>query len=393
MPKQQLKFAIIFITLGTVLGWFSHSAFNSSTVELYSSDRPLGNSISFEHNKKLSVKMSPLKVDSEIEKNKSHFNKFLDSNQFEKALLWYKEVENNHGRYLLPLFLRKVEFLAVNNNTKALNLLDVFLEEYYSSTIILVSKANTLVLFDQIQPAFDAFFLAKNYAKNDQEYNNIIQSIHELSMKIYQRYKSDGEWKKNIQLFSFLAESEPQFSFYKMVLAESYLKVGENDLAMMHLQLISEDVIYGREASEMLEMLMLSDNSNRIELKLQGKHYIVDSLLADLYEVKLMIDTGASYSTLSSYVIAQLVNNGLAEKVGQKQVYTAGGKIEVDVYNLKKMSIGFFSVNDIIVAELDLESTLDGNNSLDGLLGVNFLNQFDFSIDQQNKQLILNSKN
>jgi len=101
-----------------------------------------------------------------------------------------------------------------------------------------------------------------------------------------------------------------------------------------------------------------------------------------------MIDTGASYSSLSSFTIAQLVNENVARKVGRKDLLTASGKITVDMYQLDTMTIGKYSINDIVVAEIDLEST-SPSDQLEGLLGLNFLSQFNFSIDQKNKQLML----
>ena len=392
MPKQQLKFSFIFIGLGVILGWFSHSAFNS--IDSENNSVKILPVINESPKNKIVNKTKPLtlEVDSQIENSKKYFIELLDNGKFEEALLWYKDAGSNHEIYLLPILLTEVVSLTEQSDSNAIKLLDIFLQEYYSNSSILVSKANALISFDQIPQAFNAFFLAKNYAKNDQDYNQINQLIHEHSFQIYERYKLKNKWHTSIKLFSMLVEYEPQFSFYHLALAESHLNVEEKGAAILHLQLILEDTTFGNQASEMLEMLLLPDNSNHITLEVEGEHYIVETLLADEYKVKLMIDTGASYSSLSSYTIAQLVNDNLAQKIGQKQVYTAGGKVLVDIYKLKKMSLGYFSVSDIIVAELNLDSSLDGNNVLDGLLGVDFLNHFDFSVDQKNKQLILAPK-
>ncbi|MCN4145308.1 MAG: aspartyl protease family protein [Thiohalomonas sp.] len=72
------------------------------------------------------------------------------------------------------------------------------------------------------------------------------------------------------------------------------------------------------------------------------------------------MDTGASYSSVASLILEQLVQDQQAEKVGPNKIQTAGGLVEADIYKVKKMTIGDFSVNDIMVTELDLD-TLDGS--------------------------------
>ena len=134
----------------------------------------------------------------------------------------------------------------------------------------------------------------------------------------------------------------------------------------------------------------MKQSDNIMEKK--GEHFIVESTLSDEYTVKLLIDTGASYSSVSSYVIAQLVQDNLAEKIGSRLMYTASGQVEADIYKLNKLSIGNYSVADITVAELNLNAGSNAQNNYDGLLGMSFLSQFQFSIDQNKQKLNLSPK-
>ncbi|MCW8931070.1 MAG: retroviral-like aspartic protease family protein [Gammaproteobacteria bacterium] len=386
MPNQQLKFALIFIALGAILGWFGNEAFNqnrSKSIE----NNAITSVDTLSNVKKNTSKQSVL---SKSEQTEKQFIQLLKNVQYEDALILYQLDEINNEKLLLPHLLLKIVELTEQLEPKVFNLLDTFLQEYYNNSNILVSQAKALIAFGKKDQAFDSLFLAKNYARNNQEYIEINQKIYDLSFKTFEQIKLKNEWQQGVHLFSILIENDPQFPFYHLAIAKSYMNIGERESAIPHLQLISQDTTYGKQASEMLEIALLSETSNTINLEVEEQHYIVTTTLADSYQVKLIIDTGASYSSLSSYTIAQLVNDNLAEKIDRKEVNTAGGKISVDIYKVQKMSLGVFSVGNIDVAEIDLETS--SNKNVDGLLGVNFLNQFDFSIDQKNKQLMLSPK-
>lgn len=111
-----------------------------------------------------------------------------------------------------------------------------------------------------------------------------------------------------------------------------------------------------------------------------------------MYDAELLLDTGASYSSLTPAFIAQLVQENRAEKTGIQQIVTAVGVLDVDTYKVEKISVGHFSVNDVVVVELDLNTSRNIASNLDGLLGMNFLSHFNFTIDQDSNQLYLTPK-
>jgi len=389
MLNQQLKFSLVFIGLGAFLGWFSHSAYDQ-LYNVKNSDRDIKPAIT------TSPEMKKNNLDvptiSSADYNKEYFIKLIKNRRFEDALLWYKDIEAKNEPSLLPVILSEIGKLSQQSDENVFKLLDVFLNEYYDNSQLLIAQGNALVFNNQIEQALYSFFLAKNYSQDTSSYNSISQTIHDFSFKVFKQFQLSKNWPESIVFYKKLIGNEPQFAFYHLAIAESYIKNNDKDKAIMHLQLITEDNIYGPEATEMLEKVVFQNTSGGIALEAQGNHYIINAIIADFYQIKLLLDTGASYSSLSSHTIAQLVRDQLAIKIGRNQVYTAGGKVDVDIYQLKKLTIGNSTVNDIVVAELDLESPSDQENNFDGLLGVNFLNQFDFSIDQKTQKLILSPK-
>jgi len=121
-----------------------------------------------------------------------------------------------------------------------------------------------------------------------------------------------------------------------------------------------------------------------IPLHRRGNHFIVDATPAHGRSLRLLIDTGASLTIFTPEVLAQL---GIRYRdTGRTGVFTtANGPIRAPVYSLDSLAVGDWQVNDLEVGVLDL----GGSAGVDGLLGMNFLNHFQFFIDQNNALLRL----
>jgi clan AA aspartic protease (TIGR02281 family) len=124
-----------------------------------------------------------------------------------------------------------------------------------------------------------------------------------------------------------------------------------------------------------------------IPLSRQGKHFIVQALINDTFNVSLMLDTGASISLLSEPAFEGLSRYSEVVYVKDLQLNTAGGIITASIYQVDQFTIQDYIINDFIFAVSPYVS--EGN---DGLLGMNYLSAFDFYIDQNNSLLILKNK-
>jgi hypothetical protein len=114
-----------------------------------------------------------------------------------------------------------------------------------------------------------------------------------------------------------------------------------------------------------------------IPLKTYGDHSIISVELGD-HHFDLLIDTGASMTTLSKTVLTQLEHhfNGPAQT---KLFLTAAGWEEMLTSKLPYITLGPFRIADVQVAfgkEISLATHFDG------LLGMNVLRFFRFEIDQ-----------
>jgi len=139
------------------------------------------------------------------------------------------------------------------------------------------------------------------------------------------------------------------------------------------------------------ELLVKIDTALRkpesIPMSRQGEHFIVEGSMNDNFEVSLMLDTGASISLLSEQAFDALSRYSDVTYIKDLQLNTAGGKIIASIYQVAEFSIQDYRVKDFSFAVSSFSS-----NHNDGLLGMNFLRNFDFHIDQDNSLLILKNK-
>ena len=122
-------------------------------------------------------------------------------------------------------------------------------------------------------------------------------------------------------------------------------------------------------------------------LRQLGDHYIVNGQMNNK-SVELMIDTGASTTVLTENAFNRIASGNEVSFIGQYRINTAGGQVVAPVYKMQTLNIDGHRVNDLAVVVLPLEEFGDA----EGLLGMNFLREFDFRIDQNSDQLFLNDR-
>ncbi len=181
----------------------------------------------------------------------------------------------------------------------------------------------------------------------------------------------------------------PERAEYFLKLGILRLQAGNYDQALAVLSQIQNHHRYGASARELLEDAAVANQPvvttlERLALTRRGDQFIVQAALDAGEQVSLLIDTGASMS-----VISQRKFESLGYSVQGPLAYfsTAGGVVEAPVMTLPGLSLGSARVRQIAVGVL----AADFPEDIDGLLGMNFLRHFEFRIDQQSGELILES--
>ena len=129
-----------------------------------------------------------------------------------------------------------------------------------------------------------------------------------------------------------------------------------------------------------------------IEVNQKGRHIFVDAILNKKIHVSLMLDTGASVVLLSKKIGEELgIDTNVVDpedKAGMITMLLAdGNKTQAKYVKLESVKVEGAEVENVGAAVLLDDKVNPGFN--DGLLGMSFLNKFNFKVDRENNRLIL----
>jgi clan AA aspartic protease (TIGR02281 family) len=171
-----------------------------------------------------------------------------------------------------------------------------------------------------------------------------------------------------------------------MEVANAYFQLGQYQQSIFRLESLINDDDYGKRAQALLsEIDRLSLVKASFPLVKQSAHYLIDAQLNN-HQITLLIDTGASISVLSEWFFEKKESQFNAEFVRHATIDTAGGRVEAPIYRFENFAIGEYRVRDI---EFVVMALSQNNSASQGLLGMNFLKNFAFNLDQDKQQLIL----
>lgn len=128
-------------------------------------------------------------------------------------------------------------------------------------------------------------------------------------------------------------------------------------------------------------------NKASIQFQRRGDLMVVNALLNGKVAVSFVVDTGASYTTIS-HATADRLNIDLGPSPSTLSFHTANGVINAPLASVGSMQVGGLEVKNVTVAVHDIFP----DASIAGLLGLNFLSQFRLDIDSRAGLLNLERK-
>jgi clan AA aspartic protease (TIGR02281 family) len=131
----------------------------------------------------------------------------------------------------------------------------------------------------------------------------------------------------------------------------------------------------------------IPDDKALVKFQKQGELMVVQALLNEKAAAKFVVDTGASYTTISQAMAKQLGLN-LENASTVISLQTANGVIEAPLVSVGSLEVGGFALKDLTVVVHDVFP----DPNIAGLLGLNFLSQFHLGIDSKNGILYLEKK-
>ncbi|MGY0219810.1 aspartyl protease family protein [Endozoicomonadaceae bacterium StTr2] len=314
--------------------------------------------------------------------------------RLEDALLLYQQHERNNSPdffHLRRALLSTVD--QMEKSPKGLEVLEYFTQYYYDDQPLLERYATQLEKQNQLQRALEVRISARQFTSDEIRISSQTRQIHRLARELFKQYQRQQKLDQTLPLFQQLATVEPDHSFYRFALAQSWLQTGSPDSAIQELELLESDPVFGQKARDLLAALLPSPEiesttSGAIPLQPWGQHFIVTTLAGRRQPLDLLLDTGASVTTLPPYLLQRLASTGNARRIGQVRLSTANGIRSTNLYRIKTLQLGGYELRDLDVAELPLD---DGSGA-DGLLGMDILGLFDFRLDQDSRTLTLISR-
>lgn len=390
--------SILMLSTGMVTGWWLHERMNSAALSMARKSEnipPAGtryddlftlNINDYEHSY-TSPEQAPA--------DQGLFVQALNDNRIDDALVIYQQYERKGKKSLQPFRKNLEDWLSEHQEDRSIPILERFIHHYYQDEKLLTRLANSYEQQGKLEAAINALLDLKSFTISPEKLSSQSERIHNLSRTLYNQQLKVDQLHQILEVFQRLLSAEADYGFYRYALSQIYLAVGDNSSAIRELEILQTSSEFGRQAGQLLASLLppppLEEPEElpggTVPLTSRDGHFIVNVSAGNRENVRLMIDTGASLTTLPSDLLSRLRRKKLAARVGHTQLKTAGGYQFAPIYQVKELHIGNFIVRDLQVAALDLYDL-----GSEGLLGMDVLGQFRFQLDQDRNTLTLQQR-
>jgi len=125
-----------------------------------------------------------------------------------------------------------------------------------------------------------------------------------------------------------------------------------------------------------------------IPLERQGGVWVAQVEFNDLHQAKLIVDTGATFTTISEELA---FDTGIRSDPNNPniQLYTAGGNVQAQMGIARRIRVGNAGRDHVRVVIHTIPNLPEG---IDGLLGLSFFDRFMVRLDHSQRQLHLTPK-
>lgn len=321
-----------------------------------------------------------------------HLQQLFELNQFDRLAAEWETLLADYPSQAVQLkkqwLVEVKQGLQAKEIDRGLLFLDAWLSRFANDFDARWIKATDLLRRENTTNAVDTMFnLVGQLSGIEHEiYSYQKKTIIEAQLAAL---KSNSDWTSLIKLLEHLLWYQPSNRLYAMEVANAYFQLGQYQQSIFRLESLINDDDYGKRAQALLsEIDRLSLTKASFPLVKQSAHYLIDAQLNN-HQITLLIDTGASISVLSEWFFEKKESQFNAEFVRHATIDTAGGRVEAPIYRFENFAIGEYRVRDI---EFVVMALSQNNSASQGLLGMNFLKNFAFNLDQDKQQLILQSR-
>lgn len=402
---KQLAQSVCLFVAGIISGWWLHDAgeetfASNSTTEASINQRPAAAVNAF--NVPGTIEPDVIhSTASNAAPSADHFYQLLTQREFDAALAYYEQallVDEAYEQQLRPAletYLRRC--LEHCSHETIINLVNLWLGAYYQDIPVMLFLADSQRLQGLSEEAANTLQIAATYALKDGDQEDVRDAIRRLVAFTDDALSSQQRWVELLGFYEFLDTIDLATPFFSLRQAQLYQLVDEPKRSQqLLLALRDADDGLNRQWTSALDQQLASVTLKQLADQLpsyavpvtpHSDHFLVASSINADDQLNLMIDTGASITTLARESFERIDQSGF-EYRGSRLFSTANGLTQGEVYRVDSISLGEARVENLDIAVLDYQST----EGVDGLLGMNVLRHFRFEIDQDEALLILRAR-
>ena len=224
------------------------------------------------------------------------------------------------------------------------------------------------------------------YGLDFDEENLLLSKIAEWVEKVDEVLGNKQKYAELVSIYRQLTTLEAENTFYYLRLSYWQLQAGQPSAASQSLLGARNDIELETEVAQLLAAVNLYEEYGAhidIPLSAVGEHYLVPVTIGNTETLQLMLDTGAS-KTVVKQSILDTNRSIVTEMLSELLMNTANGQVVGHSAKVSDVKIGALNLSSLNIVLMELP-----NFEYDGLLGMNVLSQFDFTIDQENSILKL----
>jgi clan AA aspartic protease (TIGR02281 family) len=325
------------------------------------------------------------------------FRQLLLEQAFDEAMMLFERVQAQDEAQAQSLRADVLAYLQSaleqQHQQRLMDLVDAYLSRYYDDIDVLMILAEYQRRQGYPEEAAQVVQYALTYAYQPGQQEKIAAFFQALVDKTDNLFVQRQQWVELLGFYQLLESIDLSQPRYRLRQAMVYMQLQDFSSARDLLSPLAEQGQWAEKASELLAMAepQAEDISEQvaaidsIPLFRHGNHYVIKARLNSASEVVLMIDTGASITSLSHSSFDALPRHSGFSNTGSRLFNTVNGVTRGAVYNADQFKLGDHVLNNVELAVLDF----DQGPGIDGLLGMNVLQYFRFEIDQDQQVLHL----
>lgn len=315
----------------------------------------------------------------------------LRQGRYEDAVELYSDLYNRlseaeSAEYRESILFSAEKLGSEQKHEPALVLLQAYVDVFYKDLTALYMLAYNQGALQRFQDQIQTLFAAHDEAITQLDLDLIDDKLTKAIAARATALAKQGEPEVLVAFYQSLIARHPGYIPLQLSLASAFIKTGQTDQAAAVLRNLSGTTEYSDEVEYLFNSIALSRSATPATIPIQrvGGSFVVDAVVNGSSTVKLLIDTGASMTVIHPDVLTRAgINTARPSRI--TVFNTASGAVNASVHQLQSLAVGDQVVDGIEVGSIQSPRL----GEVDGLLGMNFLSEFKFSINQENQVIVL----